>query len=146
MSRCLDPQTSPEVRPLGVPNTDPHKVLFGGFWKTREKNTKKNVLSDFAGALDISQAQAHTAPRVRRMGWEGPRDPAQVENGIFWRAVHMGKTWKWMDLMHGFDGFNRCHGWIWSKDGWMWRDVSVFVKLHWFHSLQQQRIHYPPGN
>ena len=32
--RCLDPQTPPEVRPLGGPNTDPHKV-FGGFWKTR---------------------------------------------------------------------------------------------------------------
>ena len=26
--------TPPEVRPLGGPNTDPHKV-FGGFWKTR---------------------------------------------------------------------------------------------------------------
>ena len=33
--RCLDPETPPEVRPLGGPNTDPHKV-FGGFWKTRD--------------------------------------------------------------------------------------------------------------
>ena len=29
-----DPQIPPEVRPLGGPNTDLHKV-FGGCWKTR---------------------------------------------------------------------------------------------------------------
>ena len=34
--RCLDPQTSPEVRLLGVPNTDPHQV-FGGFWMSRDR-------------------------------------------------------------------------------------------------------------
>ena len=35
MSRCLDPQTPPEVRPLGASFTPPENV-FGGFWKTRE--------------------------------------------------------------------------------------------------------------
>ena len=30
------PFTSPEVRLLGVPNTDPHQV-FGGFWKIMYK-------------------------------------------------------------------------------------------------------------
>ena len=34
LSRCLNPQTSPETRLSGVPNTDPHKVL-GGFWMSR---------------------------------------------------------------------------------------------------------------
>ena len=36
--RYLDPQTPPEVRPLGGPNTDPHKV-FGGFWKTKDSTS-----------------------------------------------------------------------------------------------------------
>ena len=33
MSRCLNPQTPPEVRPLGAPNT-PSEGMTGGFWKT----------------------------------------------------------------------------------------------------------------
>ena len=41
--RCLNPQTPPEVRPLGAPFTPPQKV-FGGFWKTRVKNSLYNSI------------------------------------------------------------------------------------------------------
>ena len=35
MSRCLNPQTPPEVRPLGAPNTS-SEGMTRGFWKTRD--------------------------------------------------------------------------------------------------------------
>ena len=34
--RCLNPQTPPSRRPLGVPFS-PSQMVFGGFWKTRER-------------------------------------------------------------------------------------------------------------
>ncbi len=85
---------------------DPFLLSNHPFWgtcpsKKQNKTPPKHVLSDFACALDISQAQAHTAPGSggleRRWGGTplGARGcPSQV--GIFgipfWRAVHIWKN------------------------------------------------------
>ena len=62
MSRCLDPQTPPEVRPFGVEkNTDPHKV-FGGFWKARVTNINGVFLGQWIFQVPVKGGRDYITP------------------------------------------------------------------------------------
>ena len=97
VNECLNPQTSPEVRLLGVPKTDPLQVL-GGFWMSKicvrpclslvKPNKFKLIFDKDSLGLDGRSPQKHSSKSYycRVCAFLQGRSFCPSEFLFFWRS------------------------------------------------------------
>ena len=119
--RCLDPQTPPEVRCLGVPNTDPHKV-FGGFWKTRVSwKHGPNCWTMFLGWVGNHESVVPKNCLNRSKQW------ITLEKWAYSRGCSNFENWQLAGGLNPFEKYARQIG--------SFPQVGVKIKHIWNHQI-----------